>query len=52
VLTCAAQLATLGWALSGHYSADDHQPMTAVALQWWLLLAVAAAYWLAIWVLR
>jgi heme/copper-type cytochrome/quinol oxidase subunit 3 len=51
-LTVAAQLVVLGWALSGHYSDTDHQPMTAVAMQWWLLLAVAGAYWLAIWVLR
>lgn len=52
VLTVAAQLVVLAWAIAGHYSDVDHQPMTAVALQWWLLLAVAAAYWLAIWVLR
>ena len=51
-LTVVAQLVVLGWALSGHYSDTDHQPMTAVAMQWWLLLAVATAYWLAIWVLR
>jgi heme/copper-type cytochrome/quinol oxidase subunit 3 len=51
-LTVAAQLVVLAWALSGHYSDVDHQPMTAVALQWWLLLAVAVSYWLAIWVLR
>lgn len=52
VLTVVAQLAVLAWALSGHYSATDHQPMTAVAMQWWLLFVVAGAYWLAVWVLR
>ena len=52
VVTVVAQLVVLAWALSGHYSETDHQPMTAVAMQWWLLTAVAVAYWLAIWVLR
>lgn len=52
VLTVAAHLVVLGWALSGHYSDVDHQPMTAVAMQWWLLVAVASACWLAIWVLK
>lgn len=52
VLTVVAQLVVLGWALSGHYSDTDHQPMTAVAMQWWLVVSVATAYWLAIWVLR
>lgn len=52
LLTIAAQVVTLAWALAGHYSETDHQPMTAVALQWWLLLLIAAVYWLSIWVLQ
>lgn len=52
VLSVVAQLAVLAWTLAGHYSATDHQPTTAVAMQWWLLFVVASAYWLAVWVLR
>lgn len=51
-ITVVAQLVVLGWALAGHYSDTDHQPMTAIALQWWLLYAAAVAYWVAIWIMR
>ena len=51
-LTVAAQGLTIAWGLAGHYSDTDHQPMTAVAIQWWLLTLVFAVYWLAIWVLQ
>lgn len=52
ILTTVAQAVTIAWGLAGHYSDTDHQPMTAVAIQWWLLALVFAVYWLSIWVLK
>jgi hypothetical protein len=52
ILTTVAQAVTIAWGLAGHYSDTDHQPMTAVAIQWWLLALVFGVYWLSIWVLK
>jgi heme/copper-type cytochrome/quinol oxidase subunit 3 len=52
VATALAQVVVLAWAISGHYSATDHQPMTAIALQWWVLLGVWLVIWYAVWVLK
>ena len=52
VATAVGQIAVLVRAIGGRYSDIDHQPVTAVAVQWWTLTAVFSAMWVAIWVMR
>ena len=52
VATAVGQIAVLVRAIGGRYRDIDHQPVTAIALQWWTLTSVFACMWLAIWVMR
>lgn len=46
------QAVSLARAIGGQFTETDHQPVTAAALNWYVLTAAWAAIWVAVWILK